>query len=295
MDTTATAGTIVVGVDGSAASLRALGWAAEQAALEHRPLTLVHGAGPIPPRWTNVALPDGEVLRELVEREGREVLAEARVLAAHKAPDVEVRELFGIADARELLLEASRDAHLLVTGSRGLGPLRSLLLGSVGVAVTRHASCPVVVHRPGHPGAVRRGVVVGADATEESRPAIEFAYRQASVRSLPLTVLHCAWSAQGVAGAELLTAAEIDVESERVALAESLAGLTEKYPEVVARTELVRGPAQEMLVRMGERMDLVVVGSHHYGRAERLLLGSVSTAVVEHAASPVAVVPLATS
>lgn len=291
MDNT-TAGTIVVGVDGSAASLRALGWAAEQAALEHRPLTVAHGAGAMPPRWTNVALPDGETLHDLLERESREVLTEAHMLAEHKAPGVEVRELFRVTDPRELLLDLSRDAHLLVTGSRGLGRLRSMLLGSVGVAVSRHAECPVVVHRAGHPGAVRRGVVVGADATEESVAVLEFAYRQASLRRLPLTVLHCSWSSQGGVMGSWLTAAEIDVEREKVALAESLAGLTEKYPEVVAHTEIAHGPAQEVLVRMSERMDLVVVGSHDLNRVERLVMGSVSTAVVEHAASPVAIVPL---
>ncbi len=291
MDNT-TAGTIVVGVDGSAASLRALGWAAEQAALEHRPLTVAHGAGAIPPRWTNVALPDGVALREMLERDGKEILAEARMLAGHKAPGVEVRELFRMADPRELLLDLSHDAHLLVTGSRGLGRMRSLLLGSVGVAVSRHGSCPVVVHRPGHPGAVRRGVVVGADASEESVAVLEFAYRHASLRRLPLTVLHCSWSSQGGVAGSWLTAAQIDVEREKVALAESLAGLTEKYPDVVAHTEIATGPAQEVLVRMSERMDLVVVGSHELNRVERLVMGSVSTAVVEHAASPVAVVPL---
>jgi nucleotide-binding universal stress UspA family protein len=291
MDNT-TAGTIVVGVDGSGASLRALGWASEQAELEHRPLTVAHGAGAMPPRWTNVGLPDGETLRELLERDGREILAEARLLVEHKAPGVETRELFRVTDPRELLLDLSRDAHLLVTGSRGLGRLRSMLLGSVGVAVSRHASCPVVVHRPGHPGAVRRGVVVGADATEESVPVLELAYRHASLRRLPLTVLHCSWSSQGGVAGNWLTAAQVDVEREKVALAESMAGLTEKYPDVVAHTEIADGPAQEVLVRMSERMDLVVVGSHDLNSAERLLMGSVSTAVVEHAASPVAVVPV---
>jgi nucleotide-binding universal stress UspA family protein len=54
-----------------------------------------------------------------------------------------------------------------VLGSRGRGPLLSHLPGSVGVHVVRHATCPGVVHRPGHPGQVRHGVVVAVDATEE--------------------------------------------------------------------------------------------------------------------------------
>ena len=86
---------------------------------------------------------------------------------------------------------------MLVLGSRGRGQLRSLLLGSVGVALVRHARCPVVVHRPGHAGTVRDGIVVGADATEESLPVLEFAYREASLRKLPLTVLYSYWDIQG--------------------------------------------------------------------------------------------------
>ena len=58
---------------------------------------------------------------------------------------------------------------MVVLGSRGRGPMRTLLLRSVGVAVTKHAECPVVVVRPGNRGLVRNGVLVGADGSEHSQ------------------------------------------------------------------------------------------------------------------------------
>lgn len=89
-----------------------------------------------------------------------------------------------IADPREVLLELSPNAAMVVLGSRGLGQLRSLLLGSVGIALVRHAYCPIVVHRPGSVGTVRNGIVVGVEASEESHPVLKFAYREASLRKV---------------------------------------------------------------------------------------------------------------
>ena len=138
-------GAVVVGVDGSEASLRALEWAAEQAALEGRPLTMVHAA-------TLGEVSAGDIapgtISSVLHAEGRRVLAEAyeRVAGAHDA--LTVHSELTLDDPRTVLLEASRHAHLLVVGSRGRGPVKSLLLGSAGVFLTQHAPCPVVVVPP---------------------------------------------------------------------------------------------------------------------------------------------------
>jgi nucleotide-binding universal stress UspA family protein len=284
-----TPGTIVVGVDGSDSSRQALAWAADQAMAEHRPLTLACAVGvTVPVSPAGAALP--LEYREALRAEGRAALGDARADLARRTPDLEVHEVIETADPRTLLIQLSERAAMVVVGSRGRGPVASLLLGSVGVALSRHAACPVVVHRPMNRGLVRNGIVVGADATPSSLPVLELAYRQASIRDLPLLVLHCFW--------DLLSAGHLengeppDYEEERAMFAESIAGMAEKYPEVRVRTELAHGVPADAILKAGERMDLVVVGAHQARGSERFMFGSVSVSVVEHATCPVAVVPV---
>jgi nucleotide-binding universal stress UspA family protein len=289
-----TPGTIVVGVDGSESSIRALKWAAEQAVAEHRELTLVHTIHAVTPAFTDAAIVDAGAARSALDAAGRKVLDAARRTIEWAAPDLVVHEIFDLADPRDVLLQLSETAVMLVVGSRGRGHVRSLLLGSVSVALVRHAHCPVVVLRPGNRGVVRNGVLVGVDSSEEARPVLEFAFRQASLRDLPLTVLDCVWDVQaGTMGAYLVSdSTSVDLEGERLALAEAMAGMGEKYPEVRVTTRLARGIPQEALLRLGDRMDLVVVGAHQDSRVSQAIFGSVSVAVVENSSRPVAVVPL---
>lgn len=244
-------GTVVVGIDGSPSSERALDWAVDHALRERRQLTLVHAFDP-------------------VRTDGRDLLPRARAQVRELAPDLAVHETLWPAEPRVALLRLAERAAVVVVGSRGRGPVRSALLGSLGVALARRAPCPVVVVRPHHPGLVRNGVVVGLDASERCRPVLEFGYRQASLRDLPLTIVHGS------------TQDEADLE-----VAEAVAGLAEKFPEVHARTQVVLGAPAVVLARESERMDLVVVGVHHGGVRH----ASVTSAVLERAACPVAVVP----
>jgi nucleotide-binding universal stress UspA family protein len=289
-------GSIVVGVDGSQHADRALHWAIQQAVAEHRPLTLVHTIHSVTPAFIDAAIVDTSSARSVLDVAGQKVLDDARSKVELAAPDLEVHEVFDLADPRDVLLQLSEGAAMLVVGSRGRGKLRSLLLGSVSVALVRHAHSPVVVIRPEDVGTVRNGVLVGVDGSAESRSVLEFAYRQASLHDLPLTVLDCIWDIQaGTMGAYVVPDAPEDLEVERRALAEAMAGMQEKYPEVHVTTQMARGIPQEALVRLGGRMDLIVVGAHQNSRIRQALLGSVSVAVVESATCPVAVVPLSTA
>jgi nucleotide-binding universal stress UspA family protein len=287
-----TPGTIVVGIDGSTSSHQALAWAVDQARAEHRPLTLVSAFGAATPAWPSDAATLPLEYRDALRAEARVALTAARDAVADRAPDLEVHVVLEAADPRSLLLQLSEHASMLVVGSRGRGPVRSLMLGSVGVALTRHASCPVVVIRPSQHGLVRNGIVVGADATPESRAVLEFAFRQASLRDLPLLVLHCFWDVLAAANAAHVIGGDLDYQEERVMLAESLAGMGEKYPDVHVTTELARGVPAEALVSAAENMDLLVVGGHEQRLRDRAVMRSVSVSVVEHATCPVAVVPV---
>jgi nucleotide-binding universal stress UspA family protein len=286
-------GTIVVGVDGSKQSEHALLWAVEQARAEHRPLTLVHAINDVALAYPDALIAVPPEAREALSAAGHELLSQVVSTVDGLAPELIVHGVFRIADPREVLLELSHDAHMVVVGSRGRGKVRSLLLGSVGVALVRHAECPVVVHRPGNASKVCNGVLVGADSSPESLEVLDFAYQQASLRNLPLTVLHCYRDVPAAAyGSYVFPAQVIDVASERLGLAESMAGFAEKYPDVHVHTEIANDAPQGALVKLGERMNLVVIGSHQAGRVSEMLFGMVSVSVVEHAICPVAVLPL---
>lgn len=256
-------GSIVVGLDGSAHSAIALDWAVEQARLEHRPLVLVHAASPV-----------DDLAREDLEQAGPD--------------DLDVHRVTTEEDPREVLLRLSREAALIVVGHRGRGPVRTLLLGSVSVAVTRHAVCPVVVVRRAS-GAGQSGILLGVDGREESQPAVEFAYRMASARRLPLTVLHCAWDARQAAHPERTDAGPDDDAAALVA--EAVAGMAEKYPDVETKTVLTHGFADRRIIELSDDVELVVVGSHPTTALSELVYGSVAPTVVEHARGNVAVVP----
>ncbi|MBB3041870.1 universal stress protein [Nocardioides sp. LMS-CY] len=274
-------GTVVVGIDGSPSSDRALDWAIDQAVRERRQLTLAHGIDPAGVAWTDPMGGSHRAVVDAMADDGRRLLADARAYVEIRQPDLGVNQTAWMADPRVTLLKLAEKASVLVVGSRGRGPVASLLLGSVGLAVVRHATCPVVVVRPGNPGRVRNGVVVGVDGGPSSRATVEFAYRQASLRQLPLTILH---------GIEEVWPPNATDDDLRISVTEPLTGLAEKYPDVTTRLELVREDAAGALVEQSRRMDLVVLGAHHGGRLSTLLTGSVALSVVEHAECPVAIV-----
>jgi nucleotide-binding universal stress UspA family protein len=284
---------IVVGVDGSASSMKALGWAVDQAVAEHRPLVLVHALVNPTPSWSDVVIADPEATRAALEAEGRKLLESARDRAVAQAPDLEVELTVEFADPRQLLLRFSKGTAMLVLGSRGRGPVKSLLLGSVGVAVTRHAECPVAIHRPMHPGEVRNGVLVATDASEHARPVLEFAFELASLRRLPLTVMYAQWDVETIARYSHNMPAP-DPGPEQLELSEALAGMGEKYPEVRVTRAVVGGPPEATVAKAAARMDVLVVGAHRGSRLEKSIYGSVSTSLVEHASCVVVVVPLRT-
>jgi nucleotide-binding universal stress UspA family protein len=293
MDTTtkAPAGTIVVGIDGSRSGDHALAWAADQAVIEHRALTLAHAITPVGAVGLDQAGVDHRIGFEGAETEGHRLLRAGREAVAQRSSDLEVHEVLRVVDARNLLLELSADAAMVVLGSRGRGPVRSLLLGSVGVALSRHAHCPVVIHRPHHPGKVRNGILVGVDGTEHSRAALEFAFAQASLHALPLKVMHSfLGTAAALAGSHRVDARASEFQEQRLLVAESVSGMGEKFPDVPVEIELARGVAGDCLVREAARMNMVVVGAHHGGAVSEIVSGSAATAVVEHATCPVAVV-----
>lgn len=287
-------GTIVVGIDGSSSSDRALAWAIDEAVLEHRPLTLLHGMGDPTPMWVDHAVLDNpDSTYAALRVEGSRILEAARAQVAERAPQLELHEILEFVDPRDLLLEQSKGAALLVVGSRGRGRIRSTLMGSVGVAVARHTACPTVIHRSDRLDHTGNGILVAADAAPESLPVLEFAYHQAELTGRPLTIMHCYWDLQAYTGDYAFGTLPIDPEEVRLGVAEAIAGLGEKHPDVSVNESVVRGAPEVQVVTAGDEMDLIVVGAHQGSRLKQLMFDSVSVQVVEHATRPVAVVPVA--
>jgi len=144
---------IVVGVDGSEHSRRALGWALHEAAQRRVPLTVVSvRQAPVHPAtdiyWAVPDLPGdgrgGEAEREAAGRL-QEFVDKVASETAENVAEITVTAILG--DPAEELIRASRDADLLVVGSRGSGGFSRLLVGSVSSKVVHHAACPVVVVR----------------------------------------------------------------------------------------------------------------------------------------------------
>ena len=137
---------ITVGIDGSGGAHRALEWAMKEAAARHSPLIVVAVHEVLASGWTGnpVILPQDEQAVDKTRRAAEELVAKAAAQLGESQPlAVTVRAVNGL-PAQELI-EASRDADLLVVGSRGGGGFARLMMGSVSDQVVRHAHCPVVV------------------------------------------------------------------------------------------------------------------------------------------------------
>jgi nucleotide-binding universal stress UspA family protein len=137
---------IVVGVDGSDQSRHALEWAIGEAALHGAPLEVVAVHHVAIDAWglAPMRLPTDEKEREQVLAAAQQMVDKAMAKAGAGRPSsVQVKAVSGI--PAEVLVEASRDADMLVLGPRGAGGFARLLLGSVSSQVVHHAECPVTI------------------------------------------------------------------------------------------------------------------------------------------------------
>ncbi|PXY36539.1 universal stress protein [Prauserella flavalba] len=287
--------TIVSGVDGSASALHAAAWAAAEAERHGARLRLVH-AYLVPDHGYPGFLATAHEVREGLRKQGEGWLREAKEAAEKAAPGVEVETALTEKLATTALLGESRGATLVVLGSRGLGGFSGLPIGSVAVALAAHGECPVIVVRGKRPDDVpptEGPVVVGIDESEASRLAVEFAFAEAARRRVPLVAVHV-WNdvtLEATVRMYPLTIDPADVDArEGAMLEEQLADCRQRYPDVTVEAVVERGRPVRTLLELGERAQLVVVGSRGRGGFTGMLLGSTSRTLVVHAPCPVAVV-----
>ncbi len=280
---------IVVGFDGSVDARAALEWAIREAASRHLGVRVVN-VEPDLAGWDAAAatMSGAPVLAMTLPHDNGSLLGDAlaEVHAAGVAGTTSSLE-GSIAGG---LVEASRDAAMVVLGSRGLGTLSSAVLGSTVSHVASHAHCPVIVAQ--HGGDPQGPVVVGVDGSAASEHCLGWAFDHASRHGLALEVLH-AYTIPVYPGVvpyvppvELTTAT---VNSERRLAAEVLAGWQERYPDVVVTTRLMHARPVTAMVEASGRASLTVVGSRGRGAFLGMLLGSTSQSLLHHAQGTVAV------
>lgn len=262
---------IVVGIADSPSSEAALRWAMQRAAALKLPVQLVHS---VDDRWSYV----GYV--EMIRVAGVELLAAAKARAAAMEPTVSITTDLVSGGAGYALRKRSKKASMIVIGSGHAWVGGSLNDRALQIAAV--SRCPVAVIGE-HDVTERHGVLVGVDGSAESTQAVAFAAAEADREGQELTVLH-AYRApaprigRGVPQSDFPGLLE---EEERVVLAETVAGLSEEYPDlVVHRTLETHLHPAEALLMAAATARLLVVGSRGRGSFKRLMMGSTAHAVL---------------
>jgi nucleotide-binding universal stress UspA family protein len=137
---------IVVGVDGSDESKEALRWALEEARLRQATLRAVN-AWTYPAIFGPTYIPPDVLDPGVLEENADQTLSAAITDVAGDDPPAYVERVVTEGPAAQALVEAAKEADLLVVGSRGHGGFTGLLLGSVSQQCVQHASCAVVIVR----------------------------------------------------------------------------------------------------------------------------------------------------
>ncbi|MFI9583880.1 universal stress protein [Streptomyces sp. NPDC052236] len=284
---------IVVGVDGSPESLAAADWAAREATLRGMPLRIVHAW-----LWEPLDVPIVQD-RETQGQSAIAVLREAETRVTGGYPNLSVTaEVVPDTAVAALLNEAER-SDILVLGSRGHGALVGFLLGSYGQQVIAAATRPVVSVRirDGEARDLDGGeVVVGQQGRpEDSSAVLAFAFEAAAARGATVRAVR-AWSLPPVfaysPGSMLLADEAGGLEPfEKKSLAEALAPLRERFPDVPVIEHVEIGSAGQVLLSAASRAELLVVGRRVRRSPVGTHIGSVAHAALHHATCPVAVVP----
>ena len=275
---------IVVGITDAPVSRRALEWAVQRAVDRHQSLELISVVG-----GAVGAVGEYEVVERAMDAKRRLVGAESsRIADRGVATTVRVER----GNPVRCLIDASKDAALLVIGSDYRGPDSGPERGAHGVRIAAGAHCPVVVV-PDLDLTERAGVIAGVDGSEVSEHAIGFAAAEADRLGEPLTLV-TVWTpivtprnTRGHYPEEYLT--NMQALSEE-ALSLSTAGLRQDYPDLEIVRHVEKGYPSAVINRLAASARLTVLGSHGRGAIARFLLGSISEEVLARLATATAIV-----
>jgi nucleotide-binding universal stress UspA family protein len=291
---------IVVGVDGSEGSDRALRWAVRTAVAWRASLQVV---GVCADEQTTVAVPmygvvSGATLADM-RLAAEQVVLEAARQVAELAPELATTACAVPGRPAAVLAERARDATMIVVGSRELKTIGSAVLGSVSSRVVTKSAVPVIVVRgPGtDAGAIDSSgrwrpagtVIAGIDGRSNPDAILRFAFEHASRVGIGLRVVTCAYLPEYIPeywGPPPDPRTKVEIQQ-----AEALAGWRQDYPDVPVSSSLIAAHATEGLLEESDGQALLVVGARTHHPVLGSLLGSVSQGVLHHARCPVAVIP----
>ncbi|MER6061272.1 universal stress protein [Streptomyces sp. NPDC001792] len=292
---------IVVGIDGSGPSLRAVDWAADEAALRGAPLRLVYAS-----LWDRYegALLAQELDKPLEEVMARDVVGAAEERARRRRPELRITTDVLPEDPEYGLVRESGAALAVVLGCRGRSGMAEALLGSVSLSVAAHAHCPAIVLRDGPDDRARTGIRgrialgVGRNpAGSAGSAAVRFAVEEAALHGARLEAVR-AWRRPGHPGTGhrppdfVQPDAQLTGEPAQQQAVEVLEQALRDAPaELRVDRRTVEGHARDALVAVSREADLLVVGARRRHAHFGLQLGRVAHGVLHHAACPVAVVP----
>ncbi|MER7172131.1 universal stress protein [Streptomyces mesophilus] len=283
---------LVVGVDGSDSSLRALDWAVDEALRRGCELRIVHGSSW---EWYEGHEPSFAINRTSVRTYADHIAAQAVERAQNRTSAVKVVGQVLPADPAAALIHESREASAVIVGNRGRSELTGLLLGSVSLVVAAQAECPVIVVRGEERNLTDgfRRVAVAVDTAKDAAPALEFAFRAAQRRDAAVHAVH-AWRCPAhdlpdYPRAEDATDMHRDLAEAE--LAQALRGQLRVHSDLTVHREVVEGRPRTALLDAAKSADLLVVGARRRKGHVGMQLGPVNHAVLHHAACPVAVVP----
>jgi nucleotide-binding universal stress UspA family protein len=275
---------VVVAVDGGLASKAALDWAILRTHSAHVSLEIVTVTA------IDSDFPGGPESDYRTTFEDALYDASERARAATAGTPINARLLPGL--PHEAIIEATRNADLLVLGSNAASALAGVMHGTLSLKIAGRAACTVVVVPVNW--APRRGpVIAGWTDHPIADRALDVAAREAERAHKDLHIVH-AWSMptaiplEGEPTEEMLSREE---RAHRTLLADAAQRIRNEHPDLTVIEQLQPDDAAAAIVDAASHASLTVVGSHGRGAIASLLLGSVSHAVLLALRAPVAVVP----
>ncbi|MFE2677145.1 universal stress protein [Streptomyces hygroscopicus] len=278
---------VTVGLDGSAESLAAAHWAADEAERRELGLRLTHAWILLSPPTPDSPAADDQ------NYWAKRIVHDARTELARLHPGLTITEDLVADEAETALLDAAARSRVLVLGSRGLDRVASFFLGDVALRAVAQAERPVVLVRAGQEAEEhRRPVTVALSLHGPQDNLLEFAYVTAFTRDVPLRAVHGRKPDRTYPARDAESGGSQDLaERARRELDEVLRPWRERFPRVRVIDEVrLESPAQAV-VRAATGSGLLMVGRRKHPPALGPRLGPVVQAAVHHAACPVAVVP----